>query len=198
MAIQSRSDCAVALAGSSLIFGPVGLDDHAAALERVELALQAGRTGLWDWNLVTDEMHADARTCELWGLSRNTKANFLLFSGALHPKAREHSKDVIAAALDPRCEHDWEYECRTINELGRVERWISVRGRTFFENGRAVRVLGTVRDITERKRQERHVRVLLRELMHRSKNLLAMVQAMSRETARGATSMGLPHFLLHP
>jgi PAS domain S-box-containing protein len=43
-------------------------------------------------------------------------------------------------------------------------------------------------DITERKAGEAHLRVLMRELTHRSKNLLAVIQAMARQTARHAGS----------
>jgi len=41
-------------------------------------------------------------------------------------------------------------------------------------------------DMTERKQGEAHLRLLMRELTHRSKNLLAVIQAMARQTARRA------------
>ena len=44
-------------------------------------------------------------------------------------------------------------------------------------------------DVTERKENEAHLRLLLRELTHRSKNLLAVIQAMARQTARYAGSI---------
>jgi PAS domain S-box-containing protein len=44
-------------------------------------------------------------------------------------------------------------------------------------------------DVTERKEGEAHLRLLLRELTHRSKNLLAVIQAMARQTARHARSV---------
>jgi two-component sensor histidine kinase len=44
-------------------------------------------------------------------------------------------------------------------------------------------------DVTERKEGEAHLRLLLRELTHRSKNLLAVIQAMGRQTARHAGSI---------
>src|SRR6202041_2435367 len=44
-------------------------------------------------------------------------------------------------------------------------------------------------DITERKRSEQHFRFLLRELSHRSKNLLAVIQAMAGQTAKSAESV---------
>ena len=43
-------------------------------------------------------------------------------------------------------------------------------------------------DITERKEGEAHLRLLMRELTHRSKNLLAVIQAMARQTARHTAS----------
>jgi PAS domain S-box-containing protein len=50
-------------------------------------------------------------------------------------------------------------------------------------------------DVTERKEGEAHLRLLLRELTHRSKNLLAVIQAMARQTARHAGS--IEGFLTH-
>ena len=44
-------------------------------------------------------------------------------------------------------------------------------------------------DVTERREGEAHLRLLLRELTHRSKNLLAVIQAMARQTARHAGSI---------
>lgn len=165
------------------------INDQAYALERMQLALDAGRTGVWDWNLLTGEVHIDERMRRLWGLPQDARPSFEIFRNALHPQDRKRTKEAVGVALDPAHEGDYEIEYRVVGQVDRVERWISVRGRTFFEDGRAVRILGTARDITGRKQREQHVRVLLRELVHRSKNLLAVVQAMSRQTAAGAPSV---------
>jgi two-component sensor histidine kinase len=45
-------------------------------------------------------------------------------------------------------------------------------------------------DVTERNENDAHLRMLLRELTHRSKNLLAVIQGMARQTARHAGSVG--------
>jgi PAS domain S-box-containing protein len=55
--------------------------------------------------------------------------------------------------------------------------------------GSIVGVTGTAFDITKRKEDEAHLRLLLRELTHRSKNLLAVIQAMARQTARHTNSI---------
>lgn len=50
----------------------------------------------------------------------------------------------------------------------------------------------TIRDISERKEHDRHLASVMRELTHRSKNLLAIIQAMARQTA--LRSEGLADF----
>ncbi|MFY9627479.1 MAG: HWE histidine kinase domain-containing protein [Methylocystis sp.] len=165
------------------------IHEQSFILERMKLALEAGRTGIWDWNLVTGEVHLDARVRALWGLAPDAPANLDVFRRALHPQDKRRTKEAIEQAIDPNHQDDYESEYRVIGLSDRVERWVSVRGRTFFEDGRAVRIVGTARDITDRKHREQHVRTLLRELVHRSKNLLAVVQAMSRQTARGSDSI---------
>jgi PAS domain S-box-containing protein len=56
------------------------------------------------------------------------------------------------------------------------------------ESGGVVGLTCAAVDITERKESESHLRLLMRELTHRSKNLLAVIQAMARQTARHAGS----------
>ncbi len=165
------------------------IQSRSDALERMQLALDAARTGIWDWNLITGDVHLDARVREMWGLPDDTVASFDVFRKALHPQDKNRTKETVGLALDPTRDGDYEIEYRVVGLTDKIERWIAVRGRTFFENGHAVRILGTARDITERKHREQHVRVLLRELVHRSKNLLAVVQAMARQTAAGSPSI---------
>lgn len=54
------------------------------------------------------------------------------------------------------------------------------------DNGSIAGVTCALFDITERKTSEGHLRLLMRELTHRSKNLLAVIQSMARQTARNA------------
>src|SRR6185312_10126024 len=57
------------------------------------------------------------------------------------------------------------------------------------ETGEIIGLTCAAVDMTERKEGEAHLRLLLRELTHRSKNLLAVIQAMARQTARHAGSI---------
>jgi PAS domain S-box-containing protein len=60
------------------------------------------------------------------------------------------------------------------------------------ERGQIIAVSIMFRDISEQRRREEHTRFIMRELSHRSKNLLAVIQAMGRQTAR--TSRNLEDF----
>jgi PAS domain S-box-containing protein len=51
-------------------------------------------------------------------------------------------------------------------------------------NGKVIAVSSIIHDVSSRKQAEEHQRFLMRELTHRSKNLLAIVQSMARQTAR--------------
>jgi two-component sensor histidine kinase len=49
-------------------------------------------------------------------------------------------------------------------------------------------------DLSERQRHEEHVKLLMQELNHRSKNMLSLIQAIARQTAAGGTESFLPKF----
>ena len=51
------------------------------------------------------------------------------------------------------------------------------------EDGAVVGIVGTAFDLTDRRHDEKRMRLMMRELTHRSKNLLAVIQAMARKTA---------------
>jgi PAS domain S-box-containing protein len=60
---------------------------------------------------------------------------------------------------------------------------VEVVANLYDENGRSV-IQCNIRDITERKRSEEHVKLLMAEVNHRAKNLLAVVQVVAQQTAK--------------
>jgi PAS domain S-box-containing protein len=90
------------------------------------------------------------------------------------------------AALDSGLPKDGEVR---VNE-GTGIRWYDLHIEPVRDvAGAIVGLTCTAVDITERKEGEAHLRLLMRELTHRSKNLLAVIQAMARQTARHAGSI---------
>jgi len=67
---------------------------------------------------------------------------------------------------------------------------VSISASPMYDGfGRLIAVSVIFRDISEQKRREEHTRFIMRELSHRSKNLLAVIQAMARQTARTSRNL---------
>lgn len=150
--------------------------------DRLRLALRSAETGAWDWDLTSGKLTWDERMRELWGLSADDAVSNDVFMSALAPLDREATARAIERAQDPDARAEYDVEYRVIGVRDGIERWISATGRTQFADGKALRMTGTARDITDRKRWEDHIQLLMREVTHRSKNLLAVIQAMARQT----------------
>jgi two-component sensor histidine kinase len=63
------------------------------------------------------------------------------------------------------------------------EQWVRVAAVPLLRGEDVSGAVIVAEDITERKRAEQHIRLLLREVSHRSKNMLSVVQAVARHTA---------------
>lgn len=160
----------------------------------LRLALEASRLGLWHWEVGDGgELVWDARCRALFGLSPEAPVSYAAWAAALPEPDRAGAEAAVARALDPaEPDDDYAREYRAVHPDGCVV-WIAATGRATFEpdpaapaGRRAVRLLGTVRDITRRKRDEARLRLLLHELNHRAKNTLAVVQSLAAQTLRGA------------
>jgi two-component sensor histidine kinase len=81
-------------------------------------------------------------------------------------------------------------EYRTVHPDG-TTLWLRGRGQVLARgpDGRALRMVSIVTDVTDRKAAEDHIQFLMHEISHRSKNLLMVIQSIARRTARSAGSM---------
>lgn len=103
----------------------------------------------------------------------------------LPPESRDEIVALKRRALDTGLPSDGEVSIGK----GPTALWYDFHVEPLLDDaGTAVGVTCAAVDITERRRGEDHLRLLLRELTHRSKNLLAVIQAMARQTARHAGS----------
>jgi PAS domain S-box-containing protein len=89
------------------------------------------------------------------------------------------------AALESGVAKDGEVRLTEVSSI----RWYDLHVEPLRDpGGGIIGLTGAAVDVTERKEGEAHLRLLMRELTHRSKNLLAVIQAMARQTARHAGS----------
>jgi PAS domain S-box-containing protein len=139
--------------------------------DRLRLAVESTGLGTWDFNPLTGELKWDERCKEIFGLPPEAKVDdYETFLSRLHPNDRERTRRIVQHALDPNSGGEYNVEYRTVGFADGVERWVAAKGQAFFDpSGRAVRFIGTVLDITERKRaeEERHL-LLAREQLARA------------------------------
>ena len=150
----------------------------------MQLALDAsGVVGIWDWDIPNDRVFADLRFARLYGVDPEAAAAgapIADFMQAVHPDDRPGLQSAIRRAMDTGEFYEAEY--RLMQSDGSV-RWVVTRGRCQHDpQGRPVRFPGTAVDVTARRQAEERQALLAREVDHRAKNALAMVQAVVRLT----------------
>nr|WP_282571770.1 PAS domain S-box protein [Roseomonas acroporae] len=164
----------------------------AAALRAAEatsrLALRAAGLGTWDYDLVSGSLTWDARCRALFGVPAAAPVDYdTTFLAGLHPDDRARVDAAVKQSIEAG-KGSFDEEFRVLDAADGRERWLASKGHGTFEGGRCVRLLGVIMDITDRKRSEQQLRLLINELNHRVKNTLATVQSVAAQTLRNAES----------
>ncbi len=122
--------------------------------ERYERAMRATTDGLWEWNIVTGETYLSPRWKVLLGFA---EADHLgkdqeSFMSRLHPEDWPRVQAARKAHFERRV--PYQVELRLCNKNGEY-RWFLTRGEADWnEQGQAVRMTGTISDISDRKKAE--------------------------------------------
>jgi PAS domain S-box-containing protein len=124
--------------------------------ERYSLAIQGSRDGLWDWNLLTNEVYYSPRFKEILGYKDWEMENlFSSFESRLHPDDLDMVLDRIQAHLKKQISYNVEYRLRA--KSGDY-RWIYAKGQAIWdEAGIPTRMAGSICDVTERKQAEQTI-----------------------------------------
>jgi PAS domain S-box-containing protein len=125
--------------------------------QRLRLALETGRIGLWVWNSTDVANSGDwsPRLKEIFGLPRHAEVTHEMFLECVHPEDRGRVNAGVMQALAGANAGEYRCEYRAIPPPAGELRWVTARGQAFFDaEGRAIRFIGTVMDITERKLAE--------------------------------------------
>jgi len=150
---------------------------------QLRLATEAAEIGLWDVDTVKETLFWPPRVKAMFGISPEVPVSMADFYAGLHPEDREFTSAAYAAACDPEKRALYDVEYRTVGKEDGVVRWVAAKGRGIFDaNGQCVRVIGTALDITKRKEAEQRQDLLAREVDHRARNALAVVQSIVRLT----------------
>jgi PAS domain S-box-containing protein len=129
-----------------------------SAQEQLRLAVEATETGVFDYDLVADELKWDARIRAFYGLTPDAPVDLSVHLARVHPDDRERADKAVADAVHPDGAGIYDITYRTVAPEDGTERWVSAKGQTLFGGGRPVRLIGTARDVTESRCAEQALR----------------------------------------
>ena len=149
---------------------------------QLALAGKAALVGSYAYDVDMDMMQVDAGYAALHGLPEGTvETTNSEWRARTHPDDIARVEDMREQAFRGQL-GEYAIEYRIVRSGGEV-RWIESRSSmTYTSEGRPQRVAGVNIDITGRKRAEEHQRMLVAELDHRVKNVLATVSAVTSRT----------------
>lgn len=138
--------------------------------ERYQVAVRGSSDGIWDWNILTNELYVSPRYKELLGYDdHETDHVFSSLSSRRHPDDERSIAAAVAAHLSERKPYDAEYRLRTKTD---EYRWFRARGQAMWNaQGQAVRMAGSITDITDRKAAETALADAASELARRNTEL---------------------------
>ena len=118
--------------------------------ERYSLAQKAANIGSWDWNIKTDELKWSDTIEPMFGFKKGQfKATFNAFIKSVHPDDRNFLQKAVKKCIEKNSDYDIEHRIIWPDES---IRWVSETGDVIRDKkGKAVRMLGIVKDITEHK-----------------------------------------------
>lgn len=158
-----------------------------ASEERLRLAAEVGGFGLYDYDLENGGMYWSRELHDILGTGGVAVAPE---EAAIHPDDRDATLERFAAAQAPTSDGTFDHEYRMVRPDGTV-RWVSTHGQTYFsrpepdEGRRAVRSIGVVVDITERKQADELRDVFVGMLSHELRTPVTSIYGGSQVLRRG-------------
>lgn len=122
---------------------------------RYALAAQGANDGLWDWDLLNEDIYYSQRWMEILGIEPepNCVPSRNCWFDLIHPEERVAVVNELEDHLQGKISY-FENEHRILHKSGEY-RWVLIRGQAVRdEHGRAIRIAGSMTDVTKRKMAE--------------------------------------------
>ena len=115
---------------------------------RLMLALEASNVGVWEWNLITNELIWDKQMYLLYGLQEEDfEGAYNAWENGLHPDDKERSTNEIQAAAAGKNKFDTEF--RVVWPTGEVKNIRALADVVYDESGAPMKMIGVNWDISE-------------------------------------------------
>jgi hypothetical protein len=149
--------------------------------KRFELAMQASRDGLYDWDLITNEIYYSPGWKKMLGYEYHELPNdFSVWETLTEPEDVKKSWEMLEKVKNKELDR-FETEYKMKHKNGQ---WIDIFVRAeaiFDENGKAVRMIGTHVDISDRKKAENQLKQALKKAQESDSLKSAFLANMSHE-----------------
>jgi PAS domain S-box-containing protein len=149
--------------------------------KRRGLALAAGNMGSWDWDWQSGDWAWDEGHYRIFGVDPDefevTPENV---RALLHPDDIEELSKAMKQFAQGAQSYEAQFRIRRPD--GEIRWCVGAAAASMDANKRIVRISGVTSDVTERKEAEQRQMLLAREVDHRAKNALALVQSIVRLT----------------
>ena len=163
-------------------------DELASSEERLHLAIDAGRMAVWELDLDAQTVTPSPELNLLCGFPPNAKPSLADLRSRYAPGEAERLERE-GAEIRARGETSIQTEFKQLWPDG-TEKWLLLRAQLVPPSDKIQRrVIGVLIDITDRKRAEQQSALVAREMQHRVKNTLAVVQALAQHSLRHHTDM---------
>jgi len=123
--------------------------------ERLQRAINATQDGIWEWDIQTNQEFVSPRWCEILGYSFDDPElphTYEVWASRIHPDDYDRVIEVEKSHLEKGSKYDVDYRHR--HKSGEY-RWQNSRGQAVLdEQGKPIKMVGCISDITERKQLE--------------------------------------------
>lgn len=160
---------------------------------RLTLAIEAARMAVWEYDIIADEVSPSAELNRLFGLPEQAKPTMEEFRALYSEEERSKIRQAGVDALARGSTHfEAEFQCTWPDGS---KHWLLLRADVISDReGNYIKVIGVLMDIDERKRSDDRLSMLLREVNHRVKNSLSVVQALATQTFKDTAPQALTAF----
>jgi PAS domain S-box-containing protein len=139
--------------------------------DRLNLAIKSGQIGIWDWNIITNNVIWDDRMYELYGINPSEFVNgYEIWEATLHPDDLLPTRIAIKQAIAGTKDFDTEYRIIWADGTIKFIKAYAIVQRD--SDGKAQRMIGINFDISDRKKSEAKLQaaeIQLRNLSDRLK-----------------------------